>query len=353
MRLHLLQERAKIPNRMYDDARAPAALSRRLVSDLLPARRARFPLLHVIAHDAVRTLDWQDLHRAELDGLLHDKIHLFPLQQARRERDMHGRLRVCIEAFDEAQVHGIRRKADDLHARDAPFIIDDDKLLPAPRAHDVHEMVRVRPFDHDPICENAAVKKASHAPPSTSPVRRMTIAAQPASSMIRSIKKPRASAAFVTSATRVSMMPEASSAPPGARCASSASKRRTTRSATRFAQMRSASPSNAASKSDTPVLTMPSTPFHEAFLAAIRAALRSQSIARALRPRRALPPRWRARLSQSRHRRRACRRARALPSRECTLPSSECVPVPNADPGSSRTTMSSGLASYVSRAGPE
>ena len=93
-----------------------------------------------------------------------------------------------------------------LHARDLVLIVDDDDLLPRLCPHDVHEVMRIRTADLDGIREDALVEKSSHC---ASP-RLMTIAAQPLSSMTLSMAKPCERAASVTSATRSSMMPEAS-----------------------------------------------------------------------------------------------------------------------------------------------
>ena len=142
---------------------------------------------------------------AELDGLLHDKVHLVGLQEADGQDEPDRRLRIRIEALHELHRHRVGRKSGHLHARDLVLIVDDDDLLPRLCPHDVHEVMRIRTADLDGIREDTLVEESSHFASS----RLMTIAAQPFSSMTLSMAKPCASAASVTSATRSSMMPEA------------------------------------------------------------------------------------------------------------------------------------------------
>ena len=64
-----------------DECRAPALLGR-LIGNLLPALLALDSLLAVVAHDTVVARDRHNAVDAELDGLLHDKVHLVGLQEA-------------------------------------------------------------------------------------------------------------------------------------------------------------------------------------------------------------------------------------------------------------------------------
>ena len=164
--------------------------------------------------------DGHDARRTELHGLLHDGIHLVRLQEALREDEFKRRLRIGGQFLAKLQRYGLRRKCHHLHAAHFARIIHDHDLLAGLGAHDMHEMMCIGSRDGNRFRQAALVEKPSHA---SSP-RLMTMAAQPLSSMTWSMTKPCTIAASVTSATRSSMMPEASRRPPGARCSSSSSK---------------------------------------------------------------------------------------------------------------------------------